>query len=201
VAHHRFVWIHPFINGNGRTARLLTYAMLCKLKFIFANDARLYNPTAVFSNDRQKYYDMLEAADTLNNQDVLKWCDYFLLSILDTVKKTEKLTDKQFVNKVILLPAIANSASNGLISNQIANTLKTIVNKGVVKAIDIKSTLDKNITPVTVSRYIKMLKQKNLIKSLKSGGREYTVQFTNNVLTYSIMEQLSKANILPTKLV
>ena len=24
IAHHRFVWIHPFSNGNGRTVRLFT---------------------------------------------------------------------------------------------------------------------------------------------------------------------------------
>jgi len=33
IAHHRFVWIHPFRNGNGRTVRLLTYAMLVKQGF------------------------------------------------------------------------------------------------------------------------------------------------------------------------
>src|SRR5688500_3846637 len=30
LAHHRFGWIHPFHNGNGRVVRLLTYAMLLK---------------------------------------------------------------------------------------------------------------------------------------------------------------------------
>ncbi len=33
VAHHRFVWIHPFRNGNGRVSRLFTYAMLRKTIF------------------------------------------------------------------------------------------------------------------------------------------------------------------------
>ena len=33
LAHHRFVWIHPFDNGNGRTVRLFTYAMLIKAGF------------------------------------------------------------------------------------------------------------------------------------------------------------------------
>lgn len=28
TAHHRFVWIHPFIDGNGRVVRLMSYAML-----------------------------------------------------------------------------------------------------------------------------------------------------------------------------
>ena len=32
IAHHRFVWIHPFGNGNGRVVRLLTYALLIKVR-------------------------------------------------------------------------------------------------------------------------------------------------------------------------
>lgn len=28
AAHHRFVWIHPFLDGNGRVARLMSHAML-----------------------------------------------------------------------------------------------------------------------------------------------------------------------------
>ncbi len=35
LAHHRFVWIHPFDNGNGRTVRLLTYAMLVSKVLMF----------------------------------------------------------------------------------------------------------------------------------------------------------------------
>ena len=33
LAHHRFGWIHPFGNGNGRVVRLLTYALLIKYGF------------------------------------------------------------------------------------------------------------------------------------------------------------------------
>ena len=28
AAHHRILWIHPFLDGNGRVARLMSYAML-----------------------------------------------------------------------------------------------------------------------------------------------------------------------------
>jgi Fic family protein len=51
LAHHRFVWIHPFGNGNGRTVRLLTYAMLCKKGYIEPNTLRLFNPPAYFDLD------------------------------------------------------------------------------------------------------------------------------------------------------
>jgi Fic family protein len=30
AAHHRLLWIHPFADGNGRVARLVSYAMLLK---------------------------------------------------------------------------------------------------------------------------------------------------------------------------
>jgi Fic family protein len=33
LAHHSFTWIHPFSNGNGRTVRLFTYALLLKTGF------------------------------------------------------------------------------------------------------------------------------------------------------------------------
>jgi Fic family protein len=31
AAHHRFVWIHPFFDGNGRVVRLMSHAMLKRL--------------------------------------------------------------------------------------------------------------------------------------------------------------------------
>lgn len=33
LAHHRFGWIHPFGNGNGRVVRLLTYSLLINYGF------------------------------------------------------------------------------------------------------------------------------------------------------------------------
>ena len=57
--HHRFGWIHPFGNGNGRTVRLLTYALLIKYGFNVQAGERVLNPTAVFCNDRERYYAML----------------------------------------------------------------------------------------------------------------------------------------------
>lgn len=57
VFHHRFVWIHPFFDGNGRTVRL---AM--NLLFIRAG----FPPAIILKNDRKKYYDALNAANTGN---------------------------------------------------------------------------------------------------------------------------------------
>lgn len=55
--HHGFVKIHPFIDGNGRVARLLTNLYLI---------ARGYPPVVLKIGDRGKYYRSLRAADAGN---------------------------------------------------------------------------------------------------------------------------------------
>ena len=57
ILHHRFVWIHPFTDGNGRTARLLMNLVLQKAGF---------PPSIILKNDRQKYYSALNAANKGN---------------------------------------------------------------------------------------------------------------------------------------
>ena len=53
-SHHRFVWIHPFFDGNGRTARLIMNLWLMKYG---------YPPAVILKNDRKKYYDALNKAN------------------------------------------------------------------------------------------------------------------------------------------
>lgn len=55
--HHRFVEIHPFIDGNGRVARLLMNLYLI---------AHGYPPIVLKKEDRGKYYRFLRAADAGN---------------------------------------------------------------------------------------------------------------------------------------
>lgn len=60
IFHHRFVWIHPFFDGNGRTVRLLFNLLLMKDGF---------PPAIILKSDRKKYYDALNRA---NNGDYTK---------------------------------------------------------------------------------------------------------------------------------
>lgn len=72
IFHHRFVWIHPFFDGNGRTTRLLFNLLLMK-------DG--YPPAIILKNDRKKYYDAL---NNCNHGDYSK----LLLLILQAIERS-----------------------------------------------------------------------------------------------------------------
>ena len=55
IAHYRLVYIHPFVDGNGRTSRLLM-----NLRLIQAG----YPPVIIKVQDRFTYYDALETANS-----------------------------------------------------------------------------------------------------------------------------------------
>jgi Fic family protein len=52
--HHRFVWIHPFFDGNGRTVRLAMNLLLLR---------NGYPPAIILRADRKKYYEALNQAN------------------------------------------------------------------------------------------------------------------------------------------
>lgn len=54
IFHHRFVFIHPFFDGNGRTVRLSMNLLLMR---------EAYPPAIILKNDRKKYYDALNFAN------------------------------------------------------------------------------------------------------------------------------------------
>src|SRR5699024_4841149 len=54
IFHHKFVWIHPFFDGNGRTVRLAMNLLLMNSGF---------PPAIILSNDRKKYYAALNRAN------------------------------------------------------------------------------------------------------------------------------------------
>ncbi|MCY4576936.1 MAG: Fic family protein [Candidatus Kaiserbacteria bacterium] len=193
IAHHRFACIHPFDNGNGRVVRVFTYALLIKYGFQVHN-GRILNPTAIFCMDRDKYYDMLELADSGKQEDVLQWCEYVLKGLLREIKKIDKLLDHKTLRDTILTPTINNTFERKLISEAEHAVLSFMArNKDVsLRAGDVKKLLDIG-SSVKVSRIIKGLKEKKLIQPIgKERGRIYTLSFINEYLLRDIIDALEQ---------
>lgn len=199
IANHRFVWIHPFGNGNGRTDRLMTYALLCKKGYIAPNKMRLFNPTAIFAGNRNKYYDTLALADDYKDEHILEWCEYFLSGVRDEIKKSESLADAEFINKKILLPSVDRMEKAGIVSKLEGNILGRAVRLGAIKASDIKDLWGREVTSVAIAQQIKKLRDRNLIKATHEGGREYEISFENSELTRVTLEQMDLAGLLPIR--
>ena len=73
ITQHRLVWIHPFKDGNGRTARMFTTLILYQRKHDFKY---LFDLSEYYNKDRDGYYDALGTAD--RTEDYTKWLEYFL---------------------------------------------------------------------------------------------------------------------------
>ena len=191
IAHHRFMYIHPFDNGNGRVGRLLNYALLIKLGFN-VKDGRIINASSVFYTDRDKYYDMLACADSLKDKDVLDWCEYFLNGLRNEIEKIDNLMSAQFTRKQILLPTLKFALEREHITKQEFDILKVLVNKKkmVIKASALEA-LGLN-TPVQRSRAIKQLRDKRMLVPIAEGKREYRIEFLNNYLLRGMINALKE---------
>ena len=195
IAHHRFAWIHPFGNGNGRVVRLLTYALLIKYGFR-VQDGQLLNPTAVFCNDRDMYYKMLSIADSGTDDSMLQWCEYVLTGVCSEISKINKLLDHGYLVSNILKPAISKGRARELITATEEKVLKMGVQKQTFKSSDINS-LKLNLSTRQVTLLIAKLKSNKLISATKEKGREYFVSFQNNYLMRGLIQQLESEKFIP----
>ncbi len=125
-AHAQFETIHPFLDGNGRTGRLL-------ITFLFLKKELLENPvlflSSFFKRHRQLYYDRLNA---YHNGNVFVWLEFFLDAVEQTAqdsivvsKKIRAIRD-QDMEKIQMLTKRESESSmkvlHFLFSNPIVNT-------------------------------------------------------------------------------
>ncbi|MBU0952431.1 MAG: Fic family protein [Elusimicrobia bacterium] len=74
ISQFQFVHIHPFIDGNGRTARLLSTLILYKTGYDFK---RLFSISEYYDKDRPLYYKAIQSVRN-NNMDMTGWLEYFV---------------------------------------------------------------------------------------------------------------------------
>ena len=194
LAHHRFVWIHPFRNGNGRVSRLFTYAMLRKTVFATGGYNAL-NPAAVFGNDRSAYIAALESADSLDEEGTVSWITFFARGIRDDLARLVRLHDRTFVESALVGPTLAQMTRDGVIDRRDEAALRAVLTSGVVKAGDLESAIPG--TASQRSRSIRSLLDRHLLRQAADGPRFYLLSLSRGPLASRLIRRLNELGQLP----
>ncbi len=86
ICHYEFVRIHPFVDGNGRTARTLASLVLFKRGF---DTKRFFALDDYYDSDRPGYYQALQSVrpDTF---DITQWLEYFTTGVMVQIEQVRQ---------------------------------------------------------------------------------------------------------------
>ncbi|QPJ65547.1 MAG: Fic family protein [Candidatus Nitrohelix vancouverensis] len=98
ASHHRLLWIHPFIDGNGRVARLYSHAYLKTIGI----GSSLWSASRGLARNVENYKTRLDAADaprqgdldgrgSLSQKGLEEFCAFFLGVCIDQIDFMESL--------------------------------------------------------------------------------------------------------------
>ena len=97
MAQHRFVDIHPFLDGNGRTARVLCTLILYHKGYDFK---KLFSLSEFYDKNRREYYDAIQSVREMG-VDMTVWLEYFVRGLknqmLEVRTKGEAVIRKEVV--------------------------------------------------------------------------------------------------------
>ncbi len=104
VFHKQFVIIHPFIDGNGRTARLATKVLLAKMGLDTFN---LFSFENYYNSNVTRYFEEVGLVgnyyDVRDQVDFTSWLEYFTDGIIDELLRVKKELEKETARPDIIL--------------------------------------------------------------------------------------------------
>ena len=87
IAHFWFVSIHPFEDGNGRLARILSDMLLARgEKSVF----RFYNVSSQINKDKNHYYEILERMQH-GDGDLTEWLVWYMQKLVDALDEADTI--------------------------------------------------------------------------------------------------------------
>lgn len=168
VTHYQLVNIHPFVEGNGRTARALALAVM------YAEDydvKRFFSLEQYFDNDIENYYLAIRSVQESPNNDMTYWLEYFAYGLaieLDRIKQQVLKLSRDFQQQKKLGHQVALSERQLII-------MEYLQDQGKVTSNDLNRILPM-ISTDTILRDLKDLIDKNLVeKHGVTKGVHYTL--------------------------
>ncbi len=147
AAHHRLLWIHPFVDGNGRVARLMSHAMLLSAldagaiwsaerglaRDVVSYKAQLTNCDLPRRND-------LDGRGALSEEALAEFTAFFLHVCIDQVRFMEELVEPNRLRMRILLWA-EEEARSGQLPARAGAVLEAILFRGELPRGDVAALL------------------------------------------------------------
>lgn len=87
IAHFWFVSIHPFEDGNGRLARILSDMLLARAD---KSEFRFYNISSQINKEKKRYYDILEKAQH-GDGDITEWICWYANTLSLALDEAENI--------------------------------------------------------------------------------------------------------------
>jgi Fic family protein len=156
IIHYQFVFIHPFIEGNGRTARAMATLSLYNSGYDFK---RFFSLEQYFDSDVERYYQALLSVQQDGEKNLTYWLEYFTYGLaleIDKVKHQVMKLSKDLKLKKELGTQVALSERQIIL-------LELVNNQGQITSSDAQKVLP-NISVDTILRDIKDLINKGVIK-------------------------------------
>ena len=142
AAHHRLVWIHPFVDGNGRVARLMSHAMLLET----LDTGAIWSVARGLARSVDTYKAHLAACDSTRRNDLdgrgnlseealARFTDFCLRTCIDQVEFMESLMESDRLRSRILLWAEEEIRHNALPPKS-GNILQAVLYRGELPRAD-----------------------------------------------------------------
>ena len=139
AAHHRMLWVQPFYDGNGRIARLQSYACLRQLGI----SSGLWSLARGLGRNVQEYHLKLEVADlprrdgldgrgNLSLMGLEAFCEFFLMACINEVDGMRSIFEPTALLRRIGLYCRDEVAAGRLMKGSF-NLLKEVLLHGVVE--------------------------------------------------------------------
>ncbi len=145
--HHRFLWIHPFADGNGRVARLMSHASLLEsldtgslwsIARGLARNAAEYKQHLMNCDDERR--GDLDGRGNLSQSALVEFTEFFLKVCIDQVRFMEQLVQPDKLRARILSWADEESAA-GLLPAKAGEVLQAVLYRGELPRGDVPDLL------------------------------------------------------------
>jgi len=148
AAHHRLLWIHPFLDGNGRVARLMSYAMLRETldtggvwsiaRGLARNEAEYKQHLAACDGPRRND---LDGRGTLSEEALASFAGFFLRTCIDQVTFMEELVQPERLRARIQL-WVEEEIRIGTLPPKSGAVLDAVLYRGELPRGDVQDLLD-----------------------------------------------------------